>query len=98
MNSLNRYMVPLVVLIAFVMGGAVVTSVRQVQATPEAAPQVIDLSMAFAASGVFHLVIYYPDKQRIYYWSKETKSGAPTCHSMRINSPGQPPTANEACD
>ena len=41
MNSLSRYMMALVFLIAFVMGGAVVSSVRQVQATPEAIPQVI---------------------------------------------------------
>jgi hypothetical protein len=46
MNSLNKYMVALVALIAFVIGGAVGNSVRQVQATPETAAQVISATIA----------------------------------------------------
>ena len=95
MNSLNKYMVALVALIAFVIGGAVVNSVRQVQATPETAPQVISATIA-EFGRVFNVGLYYPDKQRIYYWSQT--GSAPTCYSVRINSPGQPPTVDKACE
>jgi len=87
----------LVFLIAFVMGGAVVSSVRQVQATPEAIPQVIIGEVT--QGGDFTLDIYYPDKQRIYNWRWERgRQQAPTCSSMTVNAPGQPPTVDQKCD
>lgn len=99
MNSLNRYTVALVVLIAFVMGGAVVTSVRQVQATPESAPQVLSAGSSWSNHEPYSLSldIYYPDKQRIYFWTKD-RANPLRCISMKINAPGQPPTPEEKCD
>jgi hypothetical protein len=92
MDSLKRYVIALVILIAFIAGN-LVSSVWQLQATSEAGPQVIDAAInPFGQE--FTITVYYPDRKRIYSWHLQEKFH---CRHLAINSPGQPPTMGK-CD